>query len=340
MFHTLFKNVSIGIDMTRFLPRRIRDHIDKTAAKAEKDAHILLMKGDVVEEGSESACQDVIAVVDVEPPPGPHQRSPISPADPVPFDSHQQRTDASPSPAPSDSPKPLSRVERLLAWLNSRTTIDFQIIVVMALTGIVGTFVSGGIGSIKNSGLKFAIKIYIGAMVLSMGVVIFLFTCRKWSIRFAIWKIALLGAVTGFNKVSQKKKMSQCKGAFLPTFSDQGISGGGYGPISVSGQVISGRPERNAIATTSASEAVICLSGIIASFAFATGSVKENYALVPWLIIGSCVSVPFSAYATRVVRTKPLRYIVAVSTTILGCYAIVSAVLAYLKIWNSGGGGG
>eukprot|EP01106_Pelomyxa_sp_JSP_P003530 TRINITY_DN1528_c0_g1_i3.p2 TRINITY_DN1528_c0_g1~~TRINITY_DN1528_c0_g1_i3.p2 ORF type:complete len:105 (-),score=20.81 TRINITY_DN1528_c0_g1_i3:135-449(-) len=101
--------------------------------------------------------------------------------------------------------------------------------------------------------------------------------------------------------------------------------------------MICGRPQKNAIAATSASEAVISLSGVICSCvsnAAMGKSNKELYAIVPWLIIGSFSSTPFSAYLTRLVRTQTLRYIVGVSTTLLGFYSIIAAVLSYEDIWQ------
>ena len=62
----------------------------------------------------------------------------------------------------------------------------------------------------------------------------------KWKFSWA--KIVGLGALSSFNKA---------------------LSGGGFGPIVVSGQILTERPGRNAIGTTDFAEAPVCLMGFL-----------------------------------------------------------------------------
>jgi len=209
---------------------------------------------------------------------------------------------------------------RFSRWLNKKFTIDVQTIIVMIFFGFFGTLISAIISQYYSysKGQKFGIKLYIGIMILSMGIIIIVFTVLKKQVKYALWKISILGIITGFNK---------------------GISGGGYGPLSVSGQLLCGRPERNAIAATSASEAVISFFGFITDISVKAISGKKidgkNYRLVPYLIVGSLLSVPFAAYGTRIVRTKSLKWIVGTATIILGIYSIISCSLNYTGIWTA-----
>jgi len=91
---------------------------------------------------------------------------------------------------------------------------DRSVTLVLVATGVVGTvlavFVALNIP-------KQVLKGYIGAMVLAMGILVLIF--RKHRIHFSWLRIISLGVVSAFNK---------------------GISGGGYGPLVVSGQIPSG----------------------------------------------------------------------------------------------------
>jgi len=87
---------------------------------------------------------------------------------------------------------------------------------------------------------KFWQQIYIGTIVISMGVVILL--CLNRTFRFSWIKIVLLGVAASFNK---------------------GLTGGGYGPLVVSGQLLSGVESKNAIGITSMAEGITSLVGVI-----------------------------------------------------------------------------
>lgn len=86
---------------------------------------------------------------------------------------------------------------------------DRGIVIVLASTGILGTILA--VFTAVNIP-EYALKGYIGAMVFMMGIVVFLF--RNRTLRFSWPRIVGVGVVSAFNK---------------------GISGGGYGPIVVSG---------------------------------------------------------------------------------------------------------
>ncbi len=109
------------------------------------------------------------------------------------------------------------------------------------------------------------------------------------------WKrIAGVGLVAAFNK---------------------GISGGGYGPVVTGGQILSGVDGKNAVGITSLAEGLTCMVGF--SIYFMTGSV-ESWELLPYVLIGAIISVPFSAATVRRLNTRTLRIAIAILTILLG----------------------
>lgn len=86
---------------------------------------------------------------------------------------------------------------------------------------------------------KFALSLYIAILMTVMGIIV-LFGFRfkfKWN------RILLIGIVSSFNKA---------------------LSGGGFGPIVTSGQVITGRSSKRSVGATTMSEVEICLASFIA----------------------------------------------------------------------------
>ncbi len=96
---------------------------------------------------------------------------------------------------------------------------------------------------------------------------------------------------------------------------NKGLSGGGYGPIVTSGQVISGVEGKNAIAITSLSEGITCLIGVLAYFASGT---KVDFGLTPYLVAGAILSVPLAALTVKKINTKRIKLSIGVLTIILG----------------------
>lgn len=139
----------------------------------------------------------------------------------------------------------------------------------------------------------FYVKLYIGILVLSMGVFILITLKRKF--RFSWSKITSLGLLAAFNK---------------------GISGGGYGPIVTSGQILSGVNSKNAIGITSLAEGLTCLVGVITYLIFTNHTI--GWGLAPSLIVGAILSVPIAAYTVKKFKGGQLKLIVGIATVILG----------------------
>ena len=164
--------------------------------------------------------------------------------------------------------------------------LHLKVAILLAACSVVGTvaavFIAVNIP-------KFYLKLYIGCLVLAMGIIILV--CFKKDFKFSWKKITLLGLVASFNK---------------------GMSGGGYGPVVTGGQILSGVEGKSAIGITSLAEGLTCLVGVIAYVLIAKNPVE--WKLAPYLILGAVLSVPLSAKSVKLISTKNLKLAIAILT--------------------------
>lgn len=144
--------------------------------------------------------------------------------------------------------------------------------------------------AVKISAQWFSLLIAI--IVLSMGLVTLL-TARR-QIRYNTGGILAIGLVAAFNK---------------------GLSGGGYGPLVTSGQVVSGVPARQAVAITSMAEALTCAVGLGAYLVFKSGM---DWSLALPLIAGALLSVPLATATVKHLPEAGIRRGVGIFTLVLG----------------------
>jgi len=177
---------------------------------------------------------------------------------------------------------------------------DRGIALVLILTGVVGAIAAVFVAVTLS---KQVLNGYIGAMVLAMGVLVLIF--RRHRIRFSWPRIFALGAISAFNK---------------------GMSGGGYGPLVVSGQILSGSDTRSAIGITSLAEGFICLAGL--SLYLVTkdgvGWMVGNWRFYVPMVVGALLAAPVAARITKVASSKiDLRLVVGVLTCGLGAWTLL-----------------
>ena len=176
---------------------------------------------------------------------------------------------------------------------------DLKVALLLASCSIVGTVVAV---FVAVSIPKFWLKLYIGCLVLSMGIIILL--CLKKEFKFSWKRVTLLGLLASFNK---------------------GISGGGYGPLVTSGQILTGVESKSAIGITSLAEGLTCLVGVI-TYAF----ICENpidWKLAPYIIVGAVLSVPLSAKSVKLIGTNKLKLAIASLTITLGALTIIKTII-------------
>ena len=186
----------------------------------------------------------------------------------------------------------IKRRLRGLGYLPKST--DAKVIFILVICGIVGALV-GVFFAVNIS--QVALKTYIGAMVLTIGIVILARRRREGSIS---WKALIgVGLVSSFNK---------------------GTSGGGYGPLVTGGQIISGGEARNAVGNTTLAEAMVCVVGFVA-YVVATGDIY--WTLAAATSIGSVLAAPFAAVTVKKLNASKLKYIIGGATVALGIFTLV-----------------
>lgn len=144
---------------------------------------------------------------------------------------------------------------------------------------------------------SYFVKLYIGIMILTVGIVIVIRGKRHKP--FSWLKITMLGAVASFNK---------------------GVSGGGYGPIVTGGQLLTGIDGKSAIAITSLAEGLTCCVGFSV---YAASQGFSHLTLAPYLLAGALLSVPLSVLSVKRLRIKTLTYIIGGTTILLGAVTLI-----------------
>lgn len=173
---------------------------------------------------------------------------------------------------------------------------DLKISCVLGLLGIIGGIVSATVALSIN---ELAFKTYIGVLVILVGFLVFF--RLKW--KFSWWKISAIGLLAAFNK---------------------GLSGGGYGPLISSGQMIVDRNPRQAVASTSLSEGIVCVVSLIIYFALGSTTLTLQFGfLILALLIGALLSVPLAVYTVKFIPIKKMQPLIGCVTVLLGVFTLI-----------------
>ncbi len=176
-------------------------------------------------------------------------------------------------------------------------THEFKSTLMLTFLGVIATLF-GAVIATKVPGI--ALKVYIGMLVLAMGLLI-LFKKQPWS--FSWKKMLGIGVLASFNK---------------------GATGGGFGPLATGGQVIIGNDHKKAIGSTALAEAPICLT------AFLTYIGIQGIPNMPLLIaacVGAMLGAPLGALCTKQLNEKKMKKIIAVAMTLLGIWTLVKIII-------------
>ncbi len=171
---------------------------------------------------------------------------------------------------------------------------DFKIAFILGIISSVGVILSVSI-ALKIP--KWLLTLYIGLLVLSMGILI-LVTIKK-PMRFSWRRIMGISFLAAFNK---------------------GISGGGYGPLVMGGQMLSGVCAKNAVGITAFAEAVTCFIGSI--FYLILGR-SIDWKFTGLLVLCATGAVPFAALTVKNVNSDKLKTYVGILITILGLLTLL-----------------
>lgn len=176
--------------------------------------------------------------------------------------------------------------------------LHLKVALLLSFCSIIGTVVAV---FIAVSIPQFWLKLYIGCLVLSMGIIIII--CLNRDFTFSWKKITSLGLIASFNK---------------------GLSGGGYGPVVTGGQILSGVESRSAVGITSLAEGLTCLVGVITYLLVSKNTI--DWKLAPFIIAGAVFSVPLSAISVKRISSRTLKLAIAIVTIILGLLTIIKTI--------------
>ncbi len=175
---------------------------------------------------------------------------------------------------------------------------DSKIALVLIICSLIGAVISVAVAVNLP---KLYMKLFIGAIVLTMGII--MLAKRKASPTFSWSKIAGLGAVAAFNK---------------------GLSGGGYGPLVTSGQILSGVRTKSSVGITSLSESFTCLVGVGMYLVLGT---QVDWSIAPFLVAGAMTSVPICAYTVKRIQLDKFISLVGIATATLGALTLINTLM-------------
>ena len=164
----------------------------------------------------------------------------------------------------------------------------------LSLLSVVGALAAVSLAlQVPNAWLKGII----GGIVLLAGIFTLLTAGKR--LRYRRSQMIGLGALAAFNK---------------------GLSGGAYGPLVTSGQVVSGLPPKKAVAITSLAESLTCVVGL-AAYLLLKGNIAWTLA-VP-LTLGALLSVPIATLTVKRLSEATMRRSVGTATCLLGGLTLV-----------------
>lgn len=166
---------------------------------------------------------------------------------------------------------------------------DFKAASLLALMSVIGVLIAVFL-AVKIP--KQVLTVYIGLLVASMGALV-LYTA-KHPMKFSWKKLMGISLVASFNK---------------------GISGGGYGPLVMGGQMLSGVNVKNAVGITAFAEAITCLTGFLVYLI--TGK-AINWKLTLTLILFATGAVPVAAMTVKNAPPISLKRYVGILMLLLG----------------------
>ena len=129
---------------------------------------------------------------------------------------------------------------------------------------------------------------------------------------------------------------------------NKGLTGGGFGPVVTSGQIISGQNNKGAVGVTTLAEVPICAVGFLAYMIgrvvmdlphpilevpakdFIMALFSHNifqWELILALLIGSILVAPFGAFTTKTIKTDKMRVILGFLVVILGAWTLIKTYL-------------
>ncbi len=173
----------------------------------------------------------------------------------------------------------------------------FKVAMTLSLLGLIGSIFAVVIAVNLP---KLLLSLYIGTLFTFTGLMVLITKNKNYG--FSWTRLLGLGSVAAFNK---------------------GISGGGYGPIVTSGQILAGVKARSAIGIISLAEGI---TSVVAVLMYVLIGKNIDWSLSILLSVGVVLSAPLAAFIVRRIESRKLRLVIGISTFILGLLTILSFV--------------
>lgn len=170
---------------------------------------------------------------------------------------------------------------------------EAKVAMLLALGSVVGVFI-GVSFAVKLPALY--LKLGIGFIITAAGAAIWVLHRRTFA--YSTGKMFLLAALASFNKA---------------------LSGGGYGPLMTSGQLLSGIRGKASVGITSFAEGFTCLVGVV--LYLGKGRDFAPDLLIP-MAAGALLSIPFSTSFVQHIDESRLKKLIAGFTFLLGLFTI------------------
>ncbi len=179
-----------------------------------------------------------------------------------------------------------------------RGSLDSKIALALVFIGIAGAIFAVTL-ALRLPDLL--IKLYIGLLVLGMGVLIL--WKRTYSDGFSWRRLLALGFLGSFNK---------------------GLTGGGYGPLITTGQIFAGLNPKAAVGIASLAEGLVALVGVVTYVLIAK---ESDWALAIPVLLGAVTSAPLAALTVQRLHFRHLRLLIGLLAVGLGLLTLARALL-------------
>ncbi len=201
-----------------------------------------------------------------------------------------------------------------ISMMTEEISPDTKIVIVFIIFGVISSVIGALIVSrySMDETVQFFIKIYIAGLVLVLGILLRLHREQQ---HFSYKKVIAFALIAGFNKA---------------------VSGGGFGPLATSGQMLAGREGKRAIASTSLSEAIVSVVGmvtyIISDFFLAAQHVID-FGIMFSLTIGACIAVPAATFVTSKLGKKDLKRSISIGLILLSTMMLAKVFIIDMWAW-------
>lgn len=179
---------------------------------------------------------------------------------------------------------------------NSINTQESKIVILFVIIGVIGSIFAAIFAITLN---ELFMLFYIGAMMVVVGIIV-LFKIR---FHFSWKKLYIISVIAGFNK---------------------GISGGGYGSLVTSGQLMSGIKVRKSIGVTQFSECTISAFGyLLYMILIPLSDAVLTFQLSMIMALAGLFAAPFGALVVKNTADELARKIVGSLSIILGAISLI-----------------